>query len=147
MHQPGKPAECFIVKVERFTNFARRRAATIGDDVCGHRGAEFSVALVNILNRALALVAARQVEINVRPLAPFLGKKPFKQQIHPDRIDGSDTEAVADGAVCRRAAPLNENSLGLTKLNNVPNDQEVAFELEFFDQPEFMVDLAVCLLK
>ena len=141
MHQPGKPAQCLVIKAERFANFARRRSATISDDVCRHRRAEFSVALVNILNRALALIAARQIEIDVRPLAALFRKKAFKQQLHADRIDGSDAQGIADGAVCRRAAPLNQNSLLVTKLNDVPNDQEITFEFELFDQLELALNL------
>src|SRR6185369_6970657 len=82
----------FVVEIEHLPDFARGRAPTISDDIRGHRRAEFSVALVNVLNRLLALIAARQVEIDVRPFASFFGKKTLKQQIHADRIDGSDSE-------------------------------------------------------
>ncbi len=147
MHQSGQTAKRVVIKAERFANFARRRAAAISDDVCRHRRAKFSVALVNILNRALALVAARQIEIDVRPFAALFGKKAFKQKLHADRIDGGDAEAVTDGAVCRRAASLNQNSLVLTKLDDVPNDQEITFEFEFFDQPQFALNLWTRLLR
>jgi hypothetical protein len=52
----------------------------------------FSVALVNVLDRLLALLSARQIEIDVGPLTAFFRKKTLKQQIHADRIDGSDSE-------------------------------------------------------
>src|SRR6185369_1033062 len=81
-----------VVEVEHLPDLARGRAPAISDDVRGHRRAEFSVALVNVLNRLLALISARQIEIDVRPFASFFRKKTLKQQIHADRIDGSDSE-------------------------------------------------------
>src|SRR6185369_1222301 len=67
--QRRETCERFVVEVEHLPDFARGRAPTISDDIRGHRRAEFSVALVNVLNRLLALIAARQVEIDVRPFA------------------------------------------------------------------------------
>ena len=96
-------------------DFARGAAAAIGDDVRRHPmalgGAELPVLLVDVLDDALAAIAARQIEIDVRPLAALLRQEPLEQQLHPDRIDGGDAEAVADGAVGRRAAPLHEDVL------------------------------------
>ena len=42
-------------KPSAFADLARRRPAAIGDDVCGHGRAESAIALVDVLNRALAL--------------------------------------------------------------------------------------------
>src|SRR5215216_923815 len=68
----------FVVKVEHLPDLARGRAPAISDDVRGHRGAEFSVALVNVLNRLLTLISARQIEIDVGPFASFFRKKTLK---------------------------------------------------------------------
>src|SRR3954469_4887320 len=84
--------ERFVVKVERLSDFTRGRAPAISDDVRSHRRAMFSVALVNVLDCLLALLSARQIEIDVGPFASLFRKKALKQQIHPDRIDGGDSE-------------------------------------------------------
>src|SRR6185295_18243871 len=60
--------ERFVVEVERLPDFARGRASAISDDVCRHRRSMFSVALINVLNRLLALLSTRQIEIDVGPL-------------------------------------------------------------------------------
>ena len=57
----------------------------------------------------LAPVAARQIEVDVRPLAALLRQEALEQQVHLDRIDRRDAEAVADGAVGGRPAPLHED--------------------------------------
>ena len=100
-----------LVERQRLAHLARGAAAAIGDDVGGHRRAEPAVFLVDVLDDALAAVAARQVEIDVGPLAALLRQEALEQQIHRDRIDGRDPEAVADGAVGRRPAPLHEDVL------------------------------------
>src|ERR1041385_6845171 len=87
----GETRKCFFVEVERLPDFARGRTPAISDDVCGHRGPMFSIALVNVLNRLLALLAARQIEIDVGPLASLFRKKALEQQVHADRIDGRDS--------------------------------------------------------
>ncbi len=92
MDQTGETAKCFFVKIEHLAHFARRRTSAISDDIRGHRRAEFSVALVNVLNRVFALISARQIEIDVGPFASLFGKKSFKQQLHADRIDGRDSQ-------------------------------------------------------
>src|SRR6185369_4185686 len=83
-------SERFFVEVERLPDFACGRTPAIRDDVCRHGGAEFSVALVNVLDCFLALLSARQIEIDVGPFASLFRKKALKQQIHPDRIDGGN---------------------------------------------------------
>ena len=52
------------------------------------------------------------------------------------RIDGGDAEAVADGAVGRRAAALHEDVLLPAEVDDVPDDQEVAGEIELLDEIE-----------
>ena len=106
-----------------------------------HRPSSAAVLLVDVLDHALAAIAARQIEIDVRPLAALLGQEALEQQIHPDRIDRRDAEAVADGAVGRRAAPLHEDVLLAAEIDDVPDDQEVAGEIELLDQIELALDL------
>ena len=140
-HQAGKAIQRFRIERKRLADFARRRAAAIGDHVGGHGRAQFPVALVDVLNGALALIAAGKIEIDVRPFAALFGKKPLEEQVHADRIDGGDAQRVADRAVGRRAASLHQNIVLAAEANDVPDDQEIAGEVEFFDQRQFALDL------
>ena len=109
--------------------------------ICRRR-CQLPVFLVDVLDDALAAIAARQIEVDVRPFAALFRQEPLEQQIHPDRIDGRDAEAVADGAVGRRAAPLHEDVLLPAVIDDVPDDQEVAGEIELLDEIELALDLA-----
>ncbi len=132
----------FGIEAQRLADFARGGASAIGDDVGGHGRAEFAVALVDVLDDALALIAAGQVEIDVGPLAALFGQEALEEQFHADRIDRGDSERVADGAVGGRAASLDQNVLLAAEAHDVPDDEEVAGELELFDQRQFALDLA-----
>jgi hypothetical protein len=59
----------------------------------------------------------------------------------PDRIDRRDAQAVADGAVGRRPAPLHEDVLLPAEVDDVPDDEEVAGEVELLDEIELARDL------
>ena len=132
---------CAGVEAERLAHFARRASAAIGDHVGGHRRAEPAVLLVDVLDDALAAIAARQIEIDVGPLAALFRQEPLEQQLHPDRIDRGDAEAVADGAVGGRAASLDEDVVLPAEIDDVPDDEEIAGELELLDQIELARDL------
>src|SRR5205085_8296969 len=125
--------ERFVIKPEHLADFARCRSPSIRDDVRSHCRAKFSVALINILNRAFTLIAARQIEIDVRPFATFFGKKSLEQKFHANWIDRSNSQRVTHRAIRRRTTALNQDFLPLTKFNNVPNDQKVTFELQLLD--------------
>ena len=131
---------------EHLADLARGAAVAVGDHVRGHRRAGGAVARVDVLDHALAPVAARQVEVDVGPLAALLGQEALEEQLHPDRVDGGDAEAVADGAVRGRAAALDQDPLAPAEVHDVPDDQEVAGELELADQRELVLDLAPRLL-
>src|SRR5690242_21319562 len=95
-----------------------------------------------MLDGPFAAIAAWKIQIDVRPFAAFFREETLEQQIHADRIDRRDPEAVAHGAVGGRAAPLDQNVLLAAVINDVPDDQEVTSEIELFDQIEFALDLA-----
>ena len=141
VHHLGEPIDLVLVQRQRLAHLARGAAAAIGDDVGGHRRAEPAVFLVDVLNDLLAPVAARQIEIDVGPLAALLREKPLEQQIHRDRIDRGDAEAVADRAVGGRPAPLHEDVVLAAVVDDVPDDEEVAGEIELLDQIELAGDL------
>src|SRR3989442_931208 len=79
VHHARKPVEGLLIESKRLAHFSRRGAITIGDDVRRHRRPELAVALIDVLNRLLSLVPARQVEIDIRPLASFFREKAFKE--------------------------------------------------------------------
>ena len=62
----------------------------------------------------------------------------------PDRIDGGDPEAVADGAVGGRPAALHEDVALPAEVDDVPDDQEVAGEIELLDEIQLARDLRAC---
>src|SRR2546430_15878941 len=62
-------------KIQRFADLARRAPAAITDHVCGHGRAMFAVAPINFLDRSFAPVAARKIEIDVRPAFSALVEK------------------------------------------------------------------------
>jgi len=55
--------------------FRARHAIAIGNHVGGHGRSARSVALIDVLDHALALVAAGQIEIDVGPFATLLERK------------------------------------------------------------------------
>ena len=130
----GNFVERFGIESESLAHFARGHAVAIGDDVGGHGGAALAVSLVDVLDDFFALVAAGQVEIDVGPLAAFFGKKTLEEKFHADGVDGGDAERVADGAVGGGSASLHENVLLAAEADQVPDDEEVSGEFEFFDE-------------
>ena len=105
-----------------------------------------AVALVDVLDDALAPVAARQVEVDVGPLAALLGEEALEEQLHAHGVDGGDAEAVADRAVGGGAAALHQDALAPAEVHDVPDDQEVAGELELADERQLALDLPPGLL-
>ena len=139
--EAGEAIQSFGIERKRFADFARGGAAAIGDDVGGHGRAELAVALVDVLNGALALIAAGEVEVDVGPLAALFGQEALEEKIHSHWIDGGDAERVADGAVGGRAASLHENVLLAAEAHDVPDDQEIAGKVEALDHGELALDL------
>src|SRR5580704_17362158 len=71
----GNFGECFWIEAKRLAHFARRHAIAISNDIRGHGRAAFAVAAIDVLDHLFAFVTARQVKIDIRPLATLLGKK------------------------------------------------------------------------
>ena len=141
-HQPGEAVQSFFIEAQRLADLARGGASAIGNDVGGHGRAELAVALVDILDGLLALIAAGQVEIDVGPLAALFREKALEEQLHADGIDRGDAERITDRAVGRRAASLHQDVLLAAVLHDVPDDEEISGELELLDQRQLAFDLA-----
>ena len=104
-------------------------------------GLEAAVAAIDVLDDRFAPVAARQIKIDVGPLVARFAQEPLEQELHADRIDRGDPEGVADRAVGRRATALDEDVVGPTMLDDVPDDQEITREVETADEIELVRDL------
>ena len=139
--QAAEPLERGDFEAQRLAHFARGGAPAIGDDVGGHGGAQLAEALVDVLDGALALVAAGQVDIDVGPLAALFGEEALEKQVHAHRIDRGDFERVADGAVGGRSAALRQDVVLAAEAHDVPDDQEVAGQLELLDERQLALDL------
>src|SRR5262249_27048075 len=136
-----------LIESKSFADLPRSGAVTIGDDVGCHRGAELAIALIDVLNCLLSLVSTRQVQIDIRPFAPFLREKTLKEEFHPDRIDSRDSQGIANRAVGGRTATLHEDFLFAAKPDDVPNDQEIPGKMQLFDQRQFALYLTLRAFK
>ena len=145
--QLGDAVQLLLRQPEDLADLARGGARPVRDHVGGHRRARRAVALVDVLDHLLSLVAAREIEIDVRPrLVPgrvgaLLREEALEEQAHPHRIDGGDPERVADRAVGRRAAPLHEHVLAPAEEHDVVDDEEVPGESEPGDERQLPLEL------
>ncbi len=71
----GQAVDLGLGAPQRLGRLARGHAVAVGDHVRGHRRAVPAVAPVDVLDHLLALVAGRQVDVDVRPFAAFLGQE------------------------------------------------------------------------
>ena len=125
-YQAGEAGELLVFEAERLAYFARRGTAAIADDVGGHGCAELAIALVDVLDDLLAVIAGGQIEIDVGPFAAVLAQEALEEQFHADRIDSGDFKRIADGGVGCRAAPLHQNAVLLAVAHDLPDDEKVA---------------------
>ncbi len=100
-----------------------------------------AVLFIHILDDFFAAVIG-DVEIDVGRFAALLGEEAFEQQFEFDRVDGGDFEAVADSGVGGGAATLAEDPVLFAEAGDVPDDDEIAGQLEVLDDGQLMLDLA-----
>src|ERR1035441_6223302 len=98
-----------VIESQDLPHFTRCHAIAIGDYIGGHGGSALPVTPIDILNHALAFVAAGEIEVDVRPLAALFGEESLEEQFHSDGIYGGDAEGVANRAIGSRSAALHEN--------------------------------------
>jgi hypothetical protein len=94
--QVGKSPADVLRNAENFSHVAHRAAATVSDDVGGHGGAVRREAPVNFLDHALTLVAAGEIDVDVRPGVAAVAQKALEKQAAADGIDVGDAEGKAD---------------------------------------------------
>src|SRR5437870_3305129 len=145
--QLREAVQLLLRQSEDLADLARGGASPVRDHIGGHRRTRRAVALVDVLDHLFALVAAREIEIDVRPrLVPgrvgaLFGEEALEEQVHLHRIDGGDPERVADRAVGRRAAPLHEHVLAPAEQDDVVDDEEVPGEAEPGDERQLPLEL------
>ncbi len=128
-------------KIERLADLARGAPAAISDDVRGHGRAVFAVTPVNFLDDALAPVAARQIEIDVRPAFAAFAQETFEDEMVAHRIDRRDPEAKTNRAVRRAPAALHHDVVFAAEIDDVPDDQKITGEPELLDERQLFLEL------
>ena len=95
----GNFVQSFRIELQRLAHFPCGHAIAISNDIGSHGCAALAVAPVDILNDFFTLVAARQVDTDVRPLAALFGKEAFEEQFHADGINRRDSQRIANFAI------------------------------------------------
>ena len=109
----------------------------VADDGGGEACARAAVAAIDVLDHLLAALVL-EVDIDVRRLAALAGDEALEEEVDLGRVDGSDSQAVADGGVCGRAPPLAEDVLLPGEAHDVVHGEEVGRVAEFGDEPELV---------
>ena len=81
-----------------------------------------------------------EIDIDVRRLLPLRRDEALEQKVDLGRVDIGDGEAVADGGVRRRAAPLAEDVEVPRVMHDVVHGEEVARVVELLDQRELLLE-------
>src|SRR3954465_448221 len=75
----GNSVERLRVESHGLAHFTCRHTIAIGDNVSRHCRPAITETLVDVLNSALALVTARQINIDIRPLAALFREKTLEK--------------------------------------------------------------------
>ena len=134
----GERGDGVLGEAQRLADLAHRRAAAIGDHGGGDAGAVAAVAAIDILDHLLAPLML-EIDVDVGRLFPLRRDEALEQKIDLGRVDIGDGEAVADGGVRRRAAPLAENVEVPRVMHDVVHGEEVARVVELLDQRELLL--------
>ena len=95
-------------QAQRLADVPHGRTRPVGDQFSRHPGPFAAVFLVDILNHFLPALML-EVDVDVGGLGPILGNEPLEEDIDPIGVNGRDSQAITDGRVGRRAAPLAED--------------------------------------
>ncbi len=139
--QRRQPVERRHIESEHLADFLCRGTPAIGTDIRGHRRAAFAVAQIHVLNCFFPLVAARKIQVNIRPFPALFRQKALEQQIHTDRIDGRNAQRIAHRAVCRRPPALHQNPAFEAVADDVPDDEKITGQLQLLDQRQLVFQL------
>ena len=110
------------------------------DLLAHHRRVLASIAFVHVLQHALA-ITVREIDIDVGCFLPLFGEEALEQQLHANRIDGRDAEAIAHRGIRRGAAPLTEDPFASGVAYDVPDDEKESGHLELGDHAQLVREL------
>jgi len=110
-------------QVQYLAKFTRGTAAPVGNDRRRHRRPVGAITTVNFLDDALAPVAARQIDIDVRPSAMAFAEESLEKNVELHRVHGGNAKAKTDCAVSRAAASLRQNIVLATKTDEVGDNE------------------------
>jgi hypothetical protein len=106
---------------------------------CADGGAIPPIASIDFLDHLLATLVL-EIDVDIRRLAAIFRNEAGEEQAALVRIDRGDAQAIADGAVCGRAAPLAEDISAAGKGDDVVDGQEIAGVVQLSDDREFLVE-------
>ncbi len=98
-----------------------------------------TVGVVDPLHDDLAPLVL-EVHVDVRRLAPLFGDEALEQEVVSLGIDARDSEDVADGGVGGRPSALAEDVLAAREGDDRVHGQEVGGVVQGLDQPQFMAE-------
>ena len=130
----------------RLADLAHGRARAIADDGGGEPGAVAAVARVDVLDHLLAPLVL-EIDVDVGRLLALGRDEALEQQVDLGRVHRGDAEAVADGGVGRRAAPLAQDVLRAREVDDVVHGEEIGRVVELADQLQLALDERLHLLR
>ena len=121
-----------VIKPERLTHIANRRARLIGNHGSRECRAAASVSLIDILNNLFA-PRVLEVDVDVRRLIALLRDKPLEQHVDTRGVDLGNTQAVTHRRISSRPAPLTQNALAPREGHEVMHGKEVMLVAKLFN--------------
>src|SRR5580700_3948738 len=130
-------------------------AANIFDGGFSGHGAEgddlrniFAAVFMGDVVDQFAATAHAEVDVDIRHGDAFRIQKALEQQVVLQWIDVGNTQCVADQTASSGTAPgANRNFLSTSVMNEVPDDQEVAFIVHLLDHFDFGAESAFVFCK
>ena len=135
--QVGKPGGHVLLEAHGLADLADGHARAVVDDGRADGGALAAVAPVEVLDHLLAPLVL-EIDVDVGRLAPLGRDEALEQQIDARGIDGRDAEAIAHGAVGRRAAALAEDRVLPGETHDIVDGEEIARVVELGDQSQLL---------
>ena len=137
--------QCGFGKAQRLAHIAQGAARAVADDGSGERGAFAAVFGVKVLDHFFAPLVFK-VHIDVRRLVALFGDEALKQHCGARRVHLGDAQAVAHGAVGRRATALAQDVLGTGKGHDVVDGQKVVLVTQLTNERQLVLDLLLHLV-
>ncbi|MCY1223277.1 hypothetical protein D9M72_353980 [compost metagenome] len=133
-------------KAEGLGGLAAGRARPVADD--GRRQPRMlpAVGAVDMLDHLFPLLVL-EIDVDIRRLVPLGREEAIEEQGGRKRVDLGNAQAIADGGVRRRTAPLAEDFGAARKLHDIAHRQEVGLVALAGDQLELVFDLLGNLLR